>query len=136
MTACAGEDGDSGPRGRCLTFIHMTTEIVLLRRKHALTQSELAGLLGISQKAVSRLEDTTSENIRYLRLETAFAIQVVFGKRPGQLFSGLFEEVEDAVMARAAALDHSLDGRSDRATEHKRSLLADMVRRAANKPLL
>lgn len=114
----------------------MTTEIVLLRRKHALTQNELAALLGISQKAVSRLEDATSGNICHLRLETAFALQVVFGKPPGQLFSHLFEEVEDAVMGRALALDRSLNGRSDRATEHKRALLTDMVRRAANQPLL
>lgn len=114
----------------------MTTELVLLRRKHALTQSELAHLLDISQKAVSRLEDADSGNICHLRLETAFAIQVVFGKRPGQLFPLLFEEVEDAVMGRALALDRALDGRTDRATEHKRALLTDMVRRAANQPLL
>jgi DNA-binding XRE family transcriptional regulator len=114
----------------------MITDIVLLRRKHALTQSELADLLGISQKAVSRLEDAAGDQVHHLRLETAFAIQVVFGKRPSQLFSRLFNEVEDAVMGRAAEFDRALDGRSDRATEHKRALLSDMVRRAANQPLL
>lgn len=113
----------------------MTTELVLLRRKHALTQSELADLIGISQKAISRLEDGAGDKIHHLRLETAFALQVVFGKRPGQLFTRLFADVEDAVIGRAAVLDRALDGRSDRATEHKRALLIDMVRRAGNEPL-
>jgi len=107
-----------------------------LRRKHALTQTELADLIGISQTLVGRLEDATSGKVYTLRLETAFALQVVFGKRPGQLFLPLFEEVEEAVMGRAAALDRALDGRTDSAAEHKRALLMEMVRRAANKPLV
>jgi transcriptional regulator with XRE-family HTH domain len=113
----------------------MTTELVLLRRKHALTQAELAGLLGVVQTTVSRLEQSTDYDVRNIRLDMAFALQVIFGRRPAQLFAHLFDEVEDAVMMRAAALDRSLDGCDDRMSEHKRALLSDMARRSGrNRP--
>ena len=115
-----------------LTLFIMTTQLVLLRRKHALTQAELAGLLGVVQTTVSRLEQSPGDELQNVRLDMAFALQVIFGKRPAQLFSDLFDEVEDAVMIRAAALDQMLDGSNDRPTEHKRALLADMARRAGN----
>jgi transcriptional regulator with XRE-family HTH domain len=111
----------------------MTTELVLLRRKHALSQAELAGLLGVDQTTVSRLEQSPGDTTQNLRLDLAFALQAVFGKRPGELFAVLLNEVEDAVMLRAAALDRTLDGRNDRASEHKRALLSDMVRRSGNR---
>lgn len=111
----------------------MITDLVLLRRKHALTQAELAELLGVVQTTVGRLEHAAGDALHTVRLETAFALQVVFGRRPGQLFSRLYEEVEEEVMGRAAALDRRLDGLQDRATEHKRTLLSDMMRRAVNR---
>jgi len=113
----------------------MTTELVLLRRRHALKQSELAKLIDIVQTTVGRLENGRDETVHNLRLETAFALQVVFGKRPDQIFNQLFQEVEDAVMSRAAEFDRDLDGLNDRATEHKRALLLDMVRRSASNPI-
>lgn len=110
----------------------MIHELALLRRKHALTQTELADLIGVSQTLVGRLEAGEAPTLANLRLKVTFALQVVFGKKSGQLFEELFREVEDAVMRQAAVLDRALDGQVGRATEHKRALLADMVRRAGN----
>lgn len=131
----AGDNASGGPitRAATLTLFDMLTQLVLLRRKHALTQEELAGLLGIVQTTVSRLEHAADDEVQNVRLETAFALQVVFGKRPSQLFATLFDEVEDAVMLRAAVLDQSLDGQDDSAAKHKRALLSDMARRAGNR---
>lgn len=112
----------------------MKNELALLRRKHALTQTELAQLIGISQTSVGRLEVGDDDRIHHLRLETAFGLLVVFGRKPERMFLELYAEVEDAVMRQAASLDRSLDGKSDRATEHKRALLADMARRGSNHP--
>jgi DNA-binding XRE family transcriptional regulator len=109
----------------------MSQKLVLLRRKHALTQLELAHLIGVSQTNTGRLEGDRKGAIHHLRLETAFALQVVFGKSPARLFQPLFDEVEDAVMQRATVLDRSLDGQNDRASVHKRALLSAMVERAS-----
>lgn len=114
----------------------MTNELFLLRRKHDLTQTELASLIGTSQTSIGRLEAKEGDSVHHLRLETAFGLQVVFGKRPEKLFWELFADTEDAVMRQAAVLDRSLDGLHNRSAEHKRALLADMVRRAGNRPLL
>ena len=120
-------------RAATLISHSMTTELVLLRRGHALSQDELADLIGISQRHVGRIEDMSDDIVRAIRLETAFGLQVVFGKKPGQLFSRLLREIEDAVMMRATKLDRSLDGKDDQATRHKRALLSDMARRASNR---
>lgn len=112
----------------------MTHELALLRRKHALTQTELAALIGVSQTLVGRLEAGDAATVANLRLKTAFALQVVFGSKPARLFQDLLSATEDAVMAQAALLDRALDGATGRATQHKRALLSDMVRRAGNHP--
>lgn len=114
----------------------MTNELVLLRRRHGLTQTELANLIGISQTSMGQLEMEDSGRIHHLRLETAFGMQVVFGVRPEKLFRALFCETEEEVMRNAGALDRQLDGQTDRVAETKRALLADMVRRAGNRPIL
>lgn len=113
----------------------MTNELTLLRRKHALTQTELANLIGVSQTSIGRLEAGDDDTTHHLRLKTAFGLQVVFGRKPERLFQDLFAKTEDAIMRQAAALDRALDGRPDRASEHKRLLLADMARRASNRPI-
>lgn len=112
----------------------MTNELALMRRKFALTQEDVAALVGISQTSVGRIEGGDERTIDNLRLETALALQVVFGRRPERLLPDLFNRVEDAVMRQAAELDRSLDGQMDKAAEHKRALLADMMRRAGNRP--
>lgn len=112
----------------------MTNQLVLLRRKHALTQTELADLIGISQTSVGRLEAGDSGTVEHLRLRAAFGLQVVFGRKPERLFGDLFIDVEDSVMRRATVLDAALEGQTGRTVEHKRALLADMVRRAGAQP--
>lgn len=71
------------------------------RKRAGLTQSETAALLGLE----------TGENIsRYEResrrptLETAFALQAIFGVESRELFPGLYREVEQGVRKRARAL--------------------------------
>lgn len=105
-----------------LTYVRRT------RRRWALSQSELALLLGTSQSIVSRLEG--GESIPDATL--AFRLQVVFGHSPRALFPGLYGSVEDAVMAKAAKLDRSLGERQDYATQTKRRLLTAMAHRAGS----
>ena len=104
-----------------------TLHTVRFYRKHyALTQDDLARLLALSQTAVSRLEGDPDSGT----LETAFALQVLFGLSPRQVFWRIYQQVEEAVMARAVGLDRELRGRSDPDSLRKQQLLADMVDRA------
>lgn len=96
------------------------------RRRWALSQSELALLLGTSQSIVSRLEG--GETIPDALL--AFRLQAIFGHSPRALFPGLYGSAEDAVMANAARFDRSLGERQDYATQTKRRLLTSMAHRA------
>jgi len=93
-----------------------------LLKRSAFTQGELAQLLAISQTRISRLEDG------HPSLGTALALQVVFDVEPRLVFPQLYEQVEDAVMRRAAELDKRLAGKNDPKSLRKKASLARMVR--------
>lgn len=96
------------------------------RKRFALSQGELGLLIALSQGEVSRLE----EDRRSTKLETAFALQVMFGVQPRDMFVRRYAKVEEAVMRRASRLDRKLRGKEDAASVKKRQLLAEIVRRA------
>ena len=101
----------------------------LNRKKFALSQGELGLLLALTQGEISKLE----EDRRSTKLETAFALQIVFDVQPKDMFVRRYAKVEEAVMRRASRLDRKLAGRKDAASVKKQRLLAAMVQRA--KPL-
>lgn len=97
------------------------------RKRHALSADELAALLGgNSHSFIARIE----RGIREPAFDTALGLQVIFGFAPAELFPDLFARIEDAVMARAADLNRSLEGKVDPASEAKRRLLFAMIERA------
>lgn len=97
-----------------------------LRKEFALTQSELADLLAISQTNVSRIEGDEEP----AALEAALGLQVLFNVEPRLLFNRRYRKVEDAVMRRAAQLDRRVAQRTDLASVKKQRLLAAVVKRA------
>jgi transcriptional regulator with XRE-family HTH domain len=97
-----------------------------LRDKAALTQPELAKLLGKKKaQTVSRYE---LQN-RPPPIHIALALQVVFGRSPAEIFAGAYEQIEDATMRRAAKLLGEIDGEDD-VSRRKRKLLSEMPKRA------
>ena len=106
-----------------MTTIHT---VAAHRKRHALTQEELAHLLSVSQSAVARLEDDGAA----IKLATALALQVIFDVQPRLLFRGLYAMIEEVVMARAAELDRQVRSGTDAASVKKQRLLAAMVNRA------
>lgn len=98
------------------------------RIRSALTQEEIVELLDLSQSTLSEMEllvETT-------RLETALALQVVFGTQPRHMFAALYARIETAVMARAAALDEKLRHKTDAKSQRKLRTLGAMVKRATS----
>src|SRR5262245_41727588 len=97
-----------------------------LRVRWALSQDELADLLGVYQSSVSRYE----QGAEYPPLPVALAFQVIFGRLPNRTFSALYATVEERVITRAARLERAMRGRRDPASEKKRHLLRSMMARA------
>ena len=106
--------------------MHIPYPLRIHRRRWALSQQELADLLGLSRTAITRLE-TESESTRLI---TAFGLMVVFGIKTEVLQKKLYSQVEDAVMRNAAKLDEKLRDKTDAKSLRKIELLSDMVRRA------
>ena len=98
----------------------------LNRKKYALSQRELGLLLALTQSEISRLE----EDRRSTKLETAFALQIVFDVQPREMFVRRYARVEEKVMRRATRLDRKLHGKTDAGSVRKQKLLAAMVQRA------
>jgi transcriptional regulator with XRE-family HTH domain len=58
------------------------------------------------------------------------ALEVIFGMSAGEIFASAYEDVESAVMARAAKLHEKLEHASDPKSRRKVALLRNMMRRA------
>lgn len=97
------------------------------RRRWALTQKEVAGLLGIEDHAcISRIE----QGERIPSLESALALEVLFGEPPKLLFPHIYAETEEALMVRAAALHESFIHSIKPREKRKRELLELALQRA------
>jgi len=84
------------------------------RKRLALSQEEVAYLLGTRRGA------TVCRNERFVQdptLETALAYEALFQRPVGELFAGLYHEIEARVAARAKVLAQ----RADRLKPNKRS---------------
>lgn len=109
------------------TFNYVRT----FRTRHALTQEELAQLVGQkSPTVISKIEH--GERVPSLRV--ALALQVLFHQDPRQLFLEFFEHVEDAVMREVASQYQALDGKTDRHSRAKRELFEGIVREEDSEP--
>jgi hypothetical protein len=98
------------------------------RTRWALSAEELARLLGRDASMVCRLERCG----QIPGGKTALGCQVIFGVAAREMFPRLYDQVEEAVMARALRLYEQLDGKTDRKSVRKRELLSDMMSRAAH----
>lgn len=99
-----------------------------VRLAAGLSQTELAGLLGVSEDVVSNVERERTEPT----IAVMFGLWLIFGKAPAELFPDLCERILDGVAARAVALDESLRDRDDAAARKKIALLRAMSDRLAS----
>jgi transcriptional regulator with XRE-family HTH domain len=100
------------------------------RKRLALSQDEVAFLLGTQSGAkMCRYE----RFVREPSLETAMAFEVIFQRSASELFGGLYEKVEQKVMARAKALAERTDRqKARRRTAHKRRILNNIANNVLN----
>lgn len=97
------------------------------RRKWALTQKELAFLLGRkSSTQVSRLE----KGKRIPSMDIVLACEVLFGLTPRSFFPKLYADIEEIVLVRAAMLYKRLDKETSRVAMRKKEFLSAALKRA------
>jgi transcriptional regulator with XRE-family HTH domain len=97
------------------------------RSRWRLTQEEVARLLGYTGSSVSsRIEN----GIRNPSLLDAFALEVVFGATPIELFPALFIDAEDAVLRRAKEMYEELQDEPSKVAMKKLELLEKILKRA------
>jgi DNA-binding XRE family transcriptional regulator len=97
-----------------------------LRRQWALTQRELAFLVGVkSSTVISRIEGLK----RIPNLATALGYALVFGLGPVDLFPGYMAEVQTAVHGRVNELYEQLQGDPSKGTRVKLDFLETVLAR-------
>lgn len=109
-----------------------TQELRVHRRAHRLNQEELAHLLGVTPSMMVRLEKGAKAQLA--DVEAMLGLEVVFGKSPAQIFSGLYTSVEEAVMRRAADLEAVWRTVGDAKSKANLALLAEIIARAKVTP--
>jgi transcriptional regulator with XRE-family HTH domain len=116
-----------------MSSIPLSNYLRVNRKRLALSQDEVAFLLGVKSGAkVSRNEMF----VRVPSLETAFAYEAIFQKPARELFSGLYQQIEQDVVARAKILTHRTERRRpNQRIIHKRKMLGNIaVKRPDNSP--
>jgi DNA-binding XRE family transcriptional regulator len=108
----------------------LKTYLRTLRRRWGLTQKELAFLIGASGSTnISRLEHLK----RLPSLAAAIACIVIFDTSPHQLYPGLFEDIEEAVLQRANELYNELQGDPSKTARTKLDFLEEVLKRPRRK---
>jgi transcriptional regulator with XRE-family HTH domain len=86
------------------------------RRRWGLTQKELAVLLGFQSGAVvSRMERV----LRHPTLETAYAVEIILGTPPAELFPTLHARVREQVLDRVRTYYDELQGNPSKSNQLK-----------------
>jgi transcriptional regulator with XRE-family HTH domain len=102
------------------------------RKRAALSQEEVAFLLGINgpNKAAKVCRD---ENFaREPNLQTALAYEAIYGRPVRELFAGQYQQIEQDVAARAKILAH----RQDRRPNEKKHQTLDQLTLRHVKPVI
>ena len=103
------------------------------RKRLALSQDEVAFLLGTRSGAkASRYENFAREP----NLATALAYEVIYQRPVSELFGGLYQEIEQQVVARAKVLTHRVNrGRPNRQVARKHQTFINIASSQAVKSL-
>ena len=109
-----------------MTSSQFTNYLRCPRKRSSLSQDDVAFLLGaMCGSKVSRYEQFAREP----SLETALAYEVIFQKPVKELFAGLYEEVEQQVAERAAALSRYTARKGDKHAARKVEILQGIITR-------
>jgi transcriptional regulator with XRE-family HTH domain len=118
-----------------MSSLSLTNYLRANRKRLALTQEEVAFLLGVpglgKEAKVCRDENLAREP----KLRTALAYEVIYQRPVRELFAGLYEQIEREVVGRAKILNLRKDSKPTQRTAHRRQMLAALAARQSDQPL-
>lgn len=101
-------------------------KIASLRKSWALSQEELAHLLGMTRSNLSRLELAAKSHT----LETALLLKALFGVGISSIFPAHERAANEALIARMADFSLAIQSEEGAVAERKRQLLSEFANRA------
>ena len=99
------------------------------RKRLALSQEEVAFLLGFQGESKGTKVCRDEKFTREPSLQSALAYEVIYQKPVRELFAGLYQQIEQEVAARAKILTYRKDRKPNQQTIHKRQMLAGLATR-------
>ena len=107
-----------------MSLSQLSNYLLSNRKRLALSQEEVAFLLGLgSGEEICRHERFAREP----SLEIALAYEVIYKRSASELFSGLYQRIEEEVLARAKTLLKKTDHQSSsQRTARRRRVLSDL----------
>jgi len=99
------------------------------RKRLALSQAEVAFLLGIHGESKGAKVCRDERFVREPSLATALAYEAIYQRPVSELFAGLYQEVEQEIAERAKVLTYRKDWKPSRQTTRKRQVFAALATR-------
>ena len=99
------------------------------RKRLALSQEEVAFLLGFRGESKGAQVSREEAFIREPSLRSALAYAVIYQKPVSELFAGLRAQIEQEVKARAKILTYRKEPKTNQQTVRKREALASLIAR-------
>ena len=118
-----------------MSSLPLTNYLRSHRKRLALTQEEVAFLLGVKgmDKGIKVCRDEGL--VREPSLATALAYEVIYQRPLRELFAGMYEEIEREVAARTKLLGLRKERTTGARAAYRRQVLADMVVRLSENTL-
>lgn len=101
------------------------------RKRLALSQDEVAFLLGFRGEGKGSKVCRDEQYVREPSLRSALAYEVIYQQPIRELFAGLYQDIEQEVAERAKVLTYRVDRKPSQQTTCKRQMLTNLAARQA-----
>jgi DNA-binding XRE family transcriptional regulator len=118
-----------------MASLPLTNYLRTNRKRLALTQEEMAFLLGFRGEGKGAKVCRDEKFAREPRLRTALAYEAIYQKPVRDLFAGLYRQIEQEVAERAKILNFREDPKPSQRAAYKRQVLASLAARQSEQSL-
>src|ERR1039457_593139 len=118
-----------------MTLLPLTNYLRTYRKRLAMTQEEMASLLGVKgeDRGVKVCRD--ERFAREPSLAMALAYEVIYQRSVRELFAGVYEQIEREVAARASSLRLRKDRTTGERAAYRHQVFANLAARQSGKSL-